>query len=732
MGVASEVVPHRAAGVELVGELKGSGYRRPPALVRRADGQVVQLTPLLYRVLAAVDGRSDHADIARAVGPAVGRRVTAEDVRALLDGKLAPLGVLRLADGSEPEVRKSQPLLGLRFRRVVSDPAVTRRITAPFARLFHPLVVGVVLAAFAAVTAWVLFVKGLAGAAHDAFARPGLLLLVFAVSVLSAGFHEFGHAAAARYGGATPGAMGFGLYLFWPAFYTDVTDSYRLGRGGRLRTDLGGLYFNAVVVVAAFGAWWLSAWDALLLVVVAQVFQMLRQLAPFVRFDGYHVLADLVGVPDLFHRIKPTLLGLLPWRWRAPESRVLKPWARFVVTAWVLVVVPVLVLGTALVVLTLPRVVATAWQAVGRQWHGAAVAWDAGDLASVLVRVLGVAAVLLPLLGTGLVLARLVKRVFGRLRPVWRVLVGVVAIAALLWAWWPDSDRYRPIGPDERGTVQDVARHGVAPQGSPRPASAGTATAVGTASPTWTTRSAPTRDRPVPALVLRPVDGKSPTWVFPVDRPRPPGAADNQALAVNTTDGSVRYEVAFALVWATDGVVDSRNEAYALASCQGCTTVAVAFQVVFVVGQADVVVPENLAVAINQSCVDCVTFALATQLVVALPNGLSPQARAELDEVWARLPDLARDLRGKSAVEIRDALTLVERDVLDVVRRDTTTTTAPTTTSTPVPVPTTTPVPTPVPTPEPTSVPTPTSETPSASVEPSGTTAPVEPTTPTG
>ena len=49
--------------------------------------------------------------------------------------------------------------------------------------------------------------------------------------------------------------MGAGLYLVWPAFYTDVTDSYRLDRGGRIRTDLGGLYFNAIVVVLTFG-WW--------------------------------------------------------------------------------------------------------------------------------------------------------------------------------------------------------------------------------------------------------------------------------------------------------------------------------------------------------------------------------------------------------------------------------------------------------------------------------------------
>ena len=57
--------------------------------------------------------------------------------------------------------------------------------------------------------------------------------------------------------------MGAGLYLVWPAFYTDVTDSYRLGRAGRIRTDLGGLYFNAIVVVLTFVWWWATGWEAL-------------------------------------------------------------------------------------------------------------------------------------------------------------------------------------------------------------------------------------------------------------------------------------------------------------------------------------------------------------------------------------------------------------------------------------------------------------------------------------
>ena len=126
--------------------------------------------------------------------------------------------------------------------------------------------------------------------------------------------------------------MGAGIYLVWPAFYTDVTDSYRLGRVGRIRTDLGGLYFNAIVAVAIAAIWWGSGWDALLLVVATQILQMIRQLTPLVRFDGYHVLADLTGVPDLYPRIGPTLLSLWPTRWRDPKAAELKPWARAVIT----------------------------------------------------------------------------------------------------------------------------------------------------------------------------------------------------------------------------------------------------------------------------------------------------------------------------------------------------------------------------------------------------------------
>ena len=409
-------VPARAAGVELLGEQPGSGYRVPPALVQRSDGQVLQLTPLLYAVLSAVDGARDDEQIAALVSPVIERAVAAEDVRTLIDTQLRPLGLLRRADGSEPEVRKANPLLALRFRYVVSDPARTRRLTAPFAALFNPLVVALATLAFAAIAYWVLFHKGLASAAHEAFARPGMLLAVFAITVVSAGFHEFGHAAALRRGGGTPGAMGAGLYLVWPAFYTDVTDSYRLGRGARLRTDLGGLYFNALVALVMFGVWAAVGWDGLLLVIATQILQMLRQLPPMLRFDGYHLLADLTGVPDLFHRIKPTLASLWPTNWRSTEARVLKPWARASSPSGCCSSCRCMLLTALVTILTLPRILATAGHSFATQWALLTANWHAGHWLGVGAKVLALIAVAIPVFGVSYIVIRMVAPA-GRLDP---------------------------------------------------------------------------------------------------------------------------------------------------------------------------------------------------------------------------------------------------------------------------------------------------------------------------
>src|SRR3954453_10309823 len=82
-----------AEGVELLGHIHGSGYKEGAALVRRADGQMVQLGPLMYGLLASFDVRRDVDELAGAMAERLGRQVEREHVVALA-GKLAAQGLL--------------------------------------------------------------------------------------------------------------------------------------------------------------------------------------------------------------------------------------------------------------------------------------------------------------------------------------------------------------------------------------------------------------------------------------------------------------------------------------------------------------------------------------------------------------------------------------------------------------------------------------------------------------
>lgn len=427
--------------------------------MRRSDGQVVQLSPLLYLVAEHADGRRSYGEIAEAVSAAFGRGVSDDNVRVLVEEKLRPLGVLAAEDGSSPKLEKPDPLLSLRFRTAVVDARVVRRVTKPFEALFLPPVILAVLGGLTAFDVWLFGVHGVAQSVRESIYQPALLLLVVALVVASAAFHELGHAAACSYGGAAPGAIGAGIYLAWPAFYTDVTDTYRLNKAGRLRTDLGGVYFNAVFILAIAGVYFATRFQPLLVVVVVAHLEIVHQLLPFVRLDGYYILSDLTGVPDLFSRLKPILKSLVPGSKPEPQVSELKPWARAVATSWVLVVVPLLLFNLAVLVVTTPRILATAWDSAGVQ----VAKLGEGGLVTALAGVVQLLALALPILGLALTFVRLGRR-FGLAawrstegRPVLRggaVVAGLTAAAFLLFTLVPNGD-YEPIGRGERGTVQD-------------------------------------------------------------------------------------------------------------------------------------------------------------------------------------------------------------------------------------------------------------------------------------
>src|SRR3954465_3478450 len=127
-----------AAGLALRRELHGSGYKKGAALVRRADGQMVQLGPLMYTLLECIDGHRSLEELAGEMSARLDRGCDVEHVRRLAE-KLAAQG---LPAGSEEQAPpRTNPLLALRLKLLVTNPRSTRLLTAPFAILFHPLIV---------------------------------------------------------------------------------------------------------------------------------------------------------------------------------------------------------------------------------------------------------------------------------------------------------------------------------------------------------------------------------------------------------------------------------------------------------------------------------------------------------------------------------------------------------------------------------------------------------------
>jgi putative peptide zinc metalloprotease protein len=91
----------------------------------------------------------------------------------------------------------------------------------------------------------------------------------------------------------------------------------------------------------------------------------------------------------------------------------------------------------------------------------------------------------------------------------------------------------------------------------------------------------------------------------------------NAAVGVNTKDGKTVYAIRLKIVQVTGDAVDAGNAAVAVNSgCTDCSTVAVAFEGVVVVGSPTDFQPTNLALAMNVDCSGCTAFADAYQQVV--------------------------------------------------------------------------------------------------------------------
>ncbi len=127
----------------------------------------------------------------------------------------------------------------------------------------------------------------------------------FLALMLAKTLHEFGHALTAhRYGCRVP-TMGVAFMVMYPMLYTDAGETWKLN-SRRQRVAVAGAGIAAELGLAVFAA---LAWNFLadgplrsgvfLLATSTWIVTLAVNLSPFMRFDGYYLLADWLGVENL-------------------------------------------------------------------------------------------------------------------------------------------------------------------------------------------------------------------------------------------------------------------------------------------------------------------------------------------------------------------------------------------------------------------------------------------------
>jgi len=404
-----------------------TGFEVQPWLVRRG-GTFVQVSELMYELLQRCDGRSSVEQIATSLTRSSQWSVEPDHVRYLIREKLAPLGLV--VDGGSISVTASDDadeedeaplqrsrratLWAINLRRPLLSERGISAVGGALRFLFLPPIVVMLLALALLAQGWVFFEHGVDASAADLVNRPAAFLVLIGVALLAAVFHEFGHAAGLSFGGGRPRGMGFGFYLIFPAFYTDVTDAYRLSRRARVRTDLGGPYFHLVFSLFAIGAYLATRQEYLLLLVLLVDIEVIRQFIPFLRLDGYWLLADLAGVPDFLSQAAPFLRRASAGRLSGEKLPSVRRSVKVTFAAFL--VVTFLVLPTLLVVglVKLPHVVELAWLGLLRQGDQFQQAWQAGHVLGSVAVLVAILLLLLQMAGIGVFLYLLTVRLIGR------------------------------------------------------------------------------------------------------------------------------------------------------------------------------------------------------------------------------------------------------------------------------------------------------------------------------
>lgn len=150
---------------------------------------------------------------------------------------------------------------------------------------------------------------------------------LYAAIIVIKGLHEFGHGYFCRkYGGEVP-QMGIMLLLFNPLPFVDASSSWAFREKSKRALVAAAGMIVEVFLASVAAIVWANSGEGLVhsvaynVVITASVGTLIFNLNPLLRFDGYHILSDLLEVPNLQGRATRTALYMVEkYFFRLPNS----------------------------------------------------------------------------------------------------------------------------------------------------------------------------------------------------------------------------------------------------------------------------------------------------------------------------------------------------------------------------------------------------------------------------
>lgn len=296
-----------------------------------SNGRYLRFNKAAYELIGRLDGQLKVEEILAQVNDGQAEQGLSQEEATMLLTQLSAIDALRSNLPSEARdlFKQYQHDRRIRLQRAVMNPLSIRFPLLDPDRLLERLLPWVrPLFSKSGALLWLLVV-GLAGLlaltnfqsislAVDAdILSPSNLILMLVVFWCIKTVHEFAHAFAVKVWGGEVHEMGITLLVLAPVPYVDASASWSFrDRHKRVLVSAVGILVELFLAALALFVWLsvepgLVKDAALNAILIGSVSTLLFNANPLMKFDGYHVLQDLIEIPNLSSRASRYYLFLV-------------------------------------------------------------------------------------------------------------------------------------------------------------------------------------------------------------------------------------------------------------------------------------------------------------------------------------------------------------------------------------------------------------------------------------